>query len=227
MAGSYSTEDEQLDALKKWWQENGKSTVLTILLVLAGVFGWQGWQKQKSAEIEAASIMYQSLITAASANNGQPSQAQQATAEHLAASLKAEFPDSSYANYAALFKAQFAVNSNNLPLAVEELQWLLARDLDSELYLQATLRLAKVYAAQSQYEQALELLAIDAGAYAPAYQELTGDIYKSQGALEQALLAYQKSRELAEQAERPLANGVLALKIQHLTNQLALASQGS
>jgi predicted negative regulator of RcsB-dependent stress response len=107
------------------------------------------------------------------------------------------------------------------------LNWLLARDLDSELHLQVTLRLAKVYAAQTEYDQALQLLDVDAGVYAPAYQELIGDIYKSQGELEQALQAYQQAQQLAEQAEKPLANGVLALKIDNLSNQLAIASQGS
>lgn len=225
MADGYNTEEEQLDALKKWWQENGKSMVLTLVVVLAAIFGWQGWQTQKSAEIEAGSIMYQSLLVTVSANNGQLSPAQQSTAEHLADTLKADFPDSSYATFAALFKAQFAVNSNKLDLAAEELNWALARDLDRELQLQTSLRLARVYSAQSKYDEALALLAVDAGVYTPAYEEVKGDIYKAQGKLDQALLAYQKAEDLSLQAEQPVPNGVLSLKLKHLSNQLALAGE--
>jgi predicted negative regulator of RcsB-dependent stress response len=227
MADSYNSEDEQVEALKKWWQENGKSTVITIVVVLAAIFGWRGWQQQQSAEVEAGSLMYQSLLMAVSANGGQLTEAQQATAQHLADSLKVDFPKSSYATYAALFNAQFAVKNNNLDRAVEELNWVLARDIERELFLQATLRLARVYSAQGKSTEALALLDIDAGVYAPAYEEVRGDIYKSLGQLEEALMSYQKASELNMQAEPPVANGVLTLKLEHLTNQLAAAEGDS
>jgi predicted negative regulator of RcsB-dependent stress response len=71
------------------------------------------------------------------------------------------------------------------------------------------------------------LLDIDAGVYAPAYEEVRGDIYKSLGQLEEALMSYQKASELNMQAEPPVANGVLVLKLEHLTNQLAAAEGDS
>ena len=77
MADGYNGEDEQVEALKTWWRENGKSTVITIVVVLAAIFGWRGWQQQQSAEVEAGSLMYQSLLMALSANGGQLTAAQQ------------------------------------------------------------------------------------------------------------------------------------------------------
>ena len=47
MSDSYRTEEEQVEALKAWWRENGKSTVVAIAMAVMGVFGWQGWQKQQ------------------------------------------------------------------------------------------------------------------------------------------------------------------------------------
>lgn len=227
MADGYNSEDEQVEALKKWWNENGKSTVITIVVVLAAVFGWRGWQEQQSAEVEAGSLMYQSLLMAVSANGGELTETQKATAQHLADSLKTEFPNSSYATYAALFNAQFAVDSDNLELAAEELSWVLSREPGRELYLQVTLRLARVYSAQGKSAEALALLDIDAGVYAAAFEEIRGDIYKSQGQFNEALMAYQKASELSMQVDPPVANSVLALKLEHLANQMAAAEGDS
>ena len=33
------TEEEQVEALKRWWQENGKTLLLTLAVALALVFG--------------------------------------------------------------------------------------------------------------------------------------------------------------------------------------------
>ena len=41
------TEEEQVAAIKSWWKENGKSLVLTVAGVLAGVFGWKAWKHKQ------------------------------------------------------------------------------------------------------------------------------------------------------------------------------------
>ena len=33
------TEEEQIEALKRWWAENGMQTVLAVVLVIGGYFG--------------------------------------------------------------------------------------------------------------------------------------------------------------------------------------------
>ena len=37
------TEEEQIEALKRWCAENGMQTVLAVVLVTGGYFGWQFW----------------------------------------------------------------------------------------------------------------------------------------------------------------------------------------
>ncbi|MEX2327847.1 MAG: tetratricopeptide repeat protein, partial [Pseudomonadales bacterium] len=37
------TDEEQIEAIKKWWDENGKSILIGIVLALGGVFGYQAW----------------------------------------------------------------------------------------------------------------------------------------------------------------------------------------
>mgnify|MGYP000070699675 CR=1 FL=1 len=41
------TEEEQIEAIKRWWKEKGLSTVFQVLVIAALYFGWQGWQKQQ------------------------------------------------------------------------------------------------------------------------------------------------------------------------------------
>ena len=59
---SYRTEEEQVEALKKWWDENGRSTIAAIIVALGIGFGWQGWQKYQDTESENASQRYQNLL---------------------------------------------------------------------------------------------------------------------------------------------------------------------
>ncbi|ARN76033.1 YfgM family protein [Oceanicoccus sagamiensis] len=225
MAEGYQTEDEQVEALKKWWNENGKSTLATIAIAVAGVFGYQGWQTQQQAEVDAASAIYQNLLAATNGQNGTVTVEQTATANHLADTLKADFPSSTYARFAALYKAKLAVNAEDLAAAEAELRWVLASGPSAEMSVQAKLRLARVLAAQQQYDDALAQLQGDSGTSASAYEEVKGDIYVAQGNSADAALAYQKALELDQQGTNPASNPLLTLKIQQLATQAAPAAQ--
>ena len=215
MAEGYQTEDEQVEALKKWWNEHGKSTLITVLLAVAGVFGFQGWQKQQQAEADAASAIYQNLIIAADWQNGAATAEQAATANHLADTLKADFPSSTYARFAALHKAKLAVMAKDLTTAEQELRWVLASESSADIAVPTRLRLARVLSAQGNYDMALTELLGDSGSYASAYEELRGDIYVAQDKKAEAALAYQKALELGQQQANPTANPLLTMKIEH------------
>ena len=219
MAEGYQTEDEQVEALKKWWKENGKSTLATIAIAIAGVFGFQGWQQQQQAEVDAASAIYQNLVIATTGQNGTTTAEQTATANHLADTLKTDFPSSTYARFAALYKAKLAVSAKDLTGAEQELRWLLASGPSAEITVQTRLRLARVLTAQGNHDTALKELLGDSGAYASAYEELRGDIYVAQGNKAEAALAYQKALELGRQGTNSASNPLLTLKIQQLVMQ--------
>jgi predicted negative regulator of RcsB-dependent stress response len=60
----YRTEEEQVEALRRWWNENGKSTVAVIVIALAAGLGWQAWQRESGNQREQASDLYQALLRA-------------------------------------------------------------------------------------------------------------------------------------------------------------------
>ncbi len=219
MAEGYQTEEEQIETLKKWWKENGKSTIVSISVAVIAVFGWQGWQKQQQAQIDAASAVYQNMLTAAAGTNGTPSAEQLKTATHLAGTIKQDYPDSTYAHFAAFYKAKLAVESDDLAGAEQELRWVLEQGPTAELALQAKLRLARVLYAQDKLDEALAQLGGDASGFATAFEETRGDIYQAQGKEQQALLAYQKASELNQQAERPANKPMLEMKLQQLKSK--------
>ena len=56
------TEEEQIEALKRWWDENGKQVVLAIVLTVGGYFGWQAWTDYVDDQTAAASLVYQEML---------------------------------------------------------------------------------------------------------------------------------------------------------------------
>ena len=119
------TEEEQIEALKRWWEENGKQTLLGIVLVVGGYFGWQAWTDHSAEKASAASLTYQEMIE--NMVGLQPGETlpedKQLAVGLLADKLKVENSGSQYAVFAALTKAKLAVDNGDLDTAASELQW--------------------------------------------------------------------------------------------------------
>ncbi|GAA0694008.1 tetratricopeptide repeat protein [Marinobacterium maritimum] len=188
------TEEEQLQALKAWWQENGKSLVLGVGLAIALVLGWQGWQTHQEQQAATASALYQNLTEAAQLQSmNAEDDAQYATAKHLTEQLKADFADTTYARYAGLVLAAMHVQHEAFAEAREELEWVLSasEELDS-IKRVATLRKAALMQQLGEAEAAVAIVqGLDAGSFEAEKQELLGDLYLSLGQREQARGAYE------------------------------------
>jgi len=227
MAEGYESDEEQIEALKKWWQDNGTSTLATVALALILYFGWQGWQSQKQEDIVTASSIYQNMLAAVGSGNSVLTDEQRSTANHLATTLKTDFPGSTYAQFAALYKAKLAVEAKDLAAAEQELQWVMDGDAIPDIVVQAKLRLARVLYAQGKYPAALLLLDNSNAIYAAAFEEVRGDIHNALGEPDNAKLAYLKASELNKQAENPSPNPLLELKIEQLNSKLQRLSTPS
>ena len=90
MADPYGNEDEQVRALKQWWDRNGASTLMGVGLALALVFGWEWWQQRQQNRAAEASALYQQVSQAVELTTLDSTQ--RATANHVAEALESKFP---------------------------------------------------------------------------------------------------------------------------------------
>lgn len=213
---SYRTEEEQVEALRRWWDENGRSTLVGIVLVLAAVFGWQGWQRYEAQRSDSASDLYQQMLEAVSmAGQGVVNDG---PAERLASQLREEYGGTAYARFAALHQARMAVAGDDLDAAESHLRWVLGKARSgSDIALVAQLRLARVVAARGETEQALELLASTGGGTFRATSALArGDVLAAAGRDAEALAAYRDAQALVQEYPGQLNIATLEAKIQSL-----------
>lgn len=201
------TEEEQLNALKSWWSENGKSLVIGITAAIALVVGWQSWQARQQGQAAAASALYLNLTEAVQLASMQQDDSQYVTAKHLTDQLKQEFADSGYARFAALTLAAAAVDKREYERAAQELDWVLAaaKDVD-DIGRVATLRKAALMQQQAQELAAVDLLrGLDAASFEAERQELLGDLLKAMNKPEEAYEAYDAALQAAGgEQTRPL-----------------------
>lgn len=198
MSEELRTEEEQVEALKKWWSENGKSLIVTLVVVLTGYFGWNGYQENQRAQGEAASSIYQQLVNKATKPLVEQTEADKTELETVAAQLKAEFPNSLYAKFAGLYLAKFAIEANNFDAAASELQSLVDKAGEGPIGYLAQVRLARVLIQQEKLDEALVLVATTPEAsFAAQYEETKGDVLFAKGDHAAALTAYQAASTAA------------------------------
>ena len=213
---SYRTEEEQVEAIKTWWRENGQSTVLAIAIAVAGVFGWKWWQQDQQASVGAASAIYQELLSAISSPGFAQDDTKVATANHLAEQLKTDYARTTYSHFAALYKAKVAVEGNQLDAAEQELRWVLDNKPEDNIRRVTNLRLARVLMAKGEADQALSIAdSADTGAYSAAYLEVKGDILRSLDRIDEAATAYRQAKDVST-ADNTSASPLLDIKLQQL-----------
>ncbi|GAA5191119.1 YfgM family protein [Ferrimonas gelatinilytica] len=199
----YSTEEQQVEALKRFWKEYGVSIIGGAALGLGGLFGWNAWQDHQQSQQEAASAAFAELM-----QNTSSTEQMQAAAE----TFRTEHNEAGYNALVDLMQARVAVDSGDLSKAETLLKDAVAK-LDSSTRPLAQLRLARVQAAQEELAAAqATLAAIDNEAFAALRDELKGDLLKQQGDLEGARAAY----ESAMQAGGAMASPALQLKLDGL-----------
>lgn len=206
----HAAEEESIEALKKWWQENGKGLIYTAVAVFAGVTGWLVWDNSTASQAEAASDLYEEILSITLVEEGgRVSAADSARVIELAESLRSDHGSSIYAKFASLFSAQQAVQNDDLSAAERDLQWILDNrsqgvmgEVDEGLILTASLRLGRVILAQGDAERALDLLnMLDPSAFEGGFGELRGDIYLALGRVVDARDAYTVAQQAGSSSD--------------------------
>ncbi|MFY9179813.1 MAG: tetratricopeptide repeat protein [Venatoribacter sp.] len=191
------TEEEQVEALRKWWKDNGTSVLLALVIGLAGYFGFNYWKSQQQAQVESAALLYNQLVQIAA--NPVPSAAEKQSMTAIATELKTEYSGSAYADFGTLFLARFASDAGDFDSAAAELKALTENAKNAPVKYTAQARLAQILVQQEKFDDALALVkTVPDAAFAVQFEEVKGDALYRKGQLDEARAAYQRALEAAQ-----------------------------
>jgi predicted negative regulator of RcsB-dependent stress response len=184
----YETDDEKVEAIKKWWKENGTSVVAGVVIGLAVVFGWRGWVEYRNSVGAQASASFEQLL--ASTSSGQTE-----SATKQAELLNQDYDSTPYAALGSLVSAKVRYESGDVPGAIGELQRVIAKAPDPALARLAALRLARIQVAEGQLDAAAATVSAhdDGQSFAGDFAAVRGDIAVARGDLVQARAEYEKA----------------------------------
>jgi predicted negative regulator of RcsB-dependent stress response len=128
-------EQEQLAALKAWWQENGSLVITAVCVVLIALAAWRGWAYYQRNQAVQASGLYGAVQKAAAA--GDLSQVREA-----AGAIIQHYPRTSYAAMAALVSAKANFDGGDVKTARAQLAWVAENAKDAGLQTQRSVRCA-------------------------------------------------------------------------------------
>lgn len=216
-----TTEEEQVEALKRWWKENGTSLLTGVVIVLAVMLGARKWQDSQSATAGQASDLYEQIAQIAVANVTKIiSDDDMLAAQNVYSQLKEQHKSSIYTRYAALAMAKFHADKEEIDQSAAELQWILDNEslgmfdkAEPELLQTVRERLARLKLAKGDAQGALDLVRKNPpGSYTVSYAETEGDALLQLGDQEGAKAAYLK----AIQAIGDGNPAILKIKLQDL-----------
>jgi predicted negative regulator of RcsB-dependent stress response len=131
----YETEEQQVEALKKWWKDNGKSIIAGVVLGLGGVLGWKAWVDYRDRVAAEASNVFDQLVSAVDADNKEVAEAQ-------ARLLHQNFDSTPYSAFANLMQARLRYQQGDTTGTKEALEQAIAKAPEPALKVIAVLRLA-------------------------------------------------------------------------------------
>jgi predicted negative regulator of RcsB-dependent stress response len=185
----YETDEEQWEAIKRWWHENGKQLLLAVIVTLAAVTGWNYWQQVQYAKAVNASATFEILQMKAA-------QGQFKEVAREARKLMAEHPESPYASGAALLLATWLYDEQrDLKGALEQLTWVSEHAPETGMKDIAHLRAARLLADARQFDEAqAQLKHVAVAGLAPEsralYDYVRGEIALFKGDLKAAREAF-------------------------------------
>ncbi|MCJ8304174.1 tetratricopeptide repeat protein [Shewanella sp.] len=179
----YSTEEQQVDAIKQFWKDYGTSIVVGAVVGLGGLFGWNYYSEHKIAQAELASEAFQAVSAGNISDTSMLAAAENFAKDHS---------QKGYQSLLELIVAKAAVEAGDLDKAEAALKSVVSSAPDKGLVMVATMRLARVQAEQGQITTAITTLdQVSDPAFTAQRDELKGDFLVRKGDEELAKAAYQ------------------------------------
>lgn len=182
---AYKTEDEQVEDIKRWWEQNGKLIIILGIVAVASTIGYKTWNDFKVSAANNASAQYDLMLKELAAGNTD-------SVVQRAESIVKKSADLAYAALAALSAAKAYVDKGEYDQAATQLKWVLANSKDEKVQHIARIRLAKALSAAGNFSEALTYASHpQQGAFSSGYAVVKGDVYYKKGEFASAKTAYQ------------------------------------
>jgi len=196
---AYSIEEEQeINQLKDWWKENGKTIIVAFILGVGGMFGWRYWQAHQAEQIAQASAQYDALIYSAQ----QDEQAKKANIEQFVQANS----KTAYAVFALLDEAKKETEKQDFAAAEVNLNQALTQSQDEVLTSIVALRLSAVQFQLGQLDNALTSLnQVKGESFNARKAILTGDIQVAKGDKVAAKNSFEQAQQSGSQLEQQMA----------------------
>ena len=185
----YLTDEEQAERLKAWWDKNGTSLIVALLVSVVAVVGWRYYQSYTADHANAASEAFRSYLEARTA--AEP------VDEHLAA-LDGEYEGTAYHVFTLLYRASDQVEEQDWEEALALVERAVELADERNLKDNARFRAAKLLYQLDRLDACAEqLAAIRSPGLAAQVAELSGDVAVARGDVEAAREAYRTAVEAA------------------------------
>jgi len=202
----YENENDQVDALKRFFAENGKALAVGVILGIGALVGWRYWNNHQVDSARGSSLQYENTVSAIRADQPQTL----AAAEKFAADN-----NNTYGALASLEVAQQFVDKNELDKAAAQLQQGLASASDDNLKAVINLRLARIQVQQKKTDDALKTLdSVKGEGYAAIVADLRGEALLSKGDKQGARSAWEAG---VKSNASPALSEMLQMKINNLS----------
>jgi predicted negative regulator of RcsB-dependent stress response len=187
MASLDLQEQEQVEAIKAWWNENSKWIIGALVVGLLGFSGVTYWKGHRNSQAASAARLYAEVERQVATNDAK-------RVGDAADALANRFGDSAYAPRAQLLAAQASLQAHDAAHAEVRLLWVIEHAGETDLRDTARLKLASVLLDEKKYDEALRQLdAKHPEAFNALYADLRGDVLSAQGKKALARAAYQQA----------------------------------
>lgn len=201
----YSNENEQVDALRRFFANNGKALVVGVVLGVGALAGWRFWSNHQDGSFRETSAAYQQVTSALDASKPNTLDA---------VSKFASENSNTYGALAALDLAKQYVDQNQLDKAAAQLQTGLKATQDANLLAVLNLRLARIQLQQKQADEAIKTLdAVKGEGWTAIVADIRGEALLSKGDAQGAREAWSKG--IASEAS-PALKEMMQMKMNNL-----------
>jgi len=183
----YETEEQQVEALKEWWKQNGMAVIGGAALGISALVGWRVWNTHQDNQATEASELFAVVQEAANTNNVNQLQEQSSI-------LRDKYASTPYAALAVLHQVKSQIEKGDHAAAEENLRWVLKNSKQDSVQNVAKIRLARLLLADKKVDEAQSLISTGMSeAYKSLVDEIRGDIFVAKGEVEKAKEAYDEA----------------------------------